>query len=200
MTLDTGKNHPYNAVAHRSTQTQCDRTGKLRWFAVSTWPGFCLSGLSESRARRCGLREAVAVFPAILVARGLFELSRRRWSAEEAHSGHEGYIIPWKMGKTAMKTKRRKRAATPEKGVAVATIPAIFSSDLLTPEEERELLNSFWETKNDLVRVLIRHFPRLRASSAARTMADGAIHPRPLRRHRSARPGRSTCSRPVCPL
>ena len=38
-----------------------------------------------------------------------------------------------------------------------------FSSDLLTPEEERELLASFWDGKSELVRVLIRHFPQLRA-------------------------------------
>ena len=38
----------------------------------------------------------------------------------------------------------------------------IFSSDLLTPEEERELLADFWERKSELVRVLIRHFSRLR--------------------------------------
>jgi RNA polymerase primary sigma factor len=38
-----------------------------------------------------------------------------------------------------------------------------FSSDLLTPEEERELLTNFWDVKSELVRVLIRHFPKLRA-------------------------------------
>ncbi len=41
---------------------------------------------------------------------------------------------------------------------------ATFSSDLLTPDEERELLTSFWECKTDLVRVLTRHFPDLRAN------------------------------------
>ncbi len=40
--------------------------------------------------------------------------------------------------------------------------PTIFSSDLLTPEEERELLADFWEIKSELVRVLIRNFSRLR--------------------------------------
>ncbi len=39
----------------------------------------------------------------------------------------------------------------------------IFSSDLLTPEEERELLAGFWDCKTELARVLIRHFPRLRS-------------------------------------
>ena len=38
-----------------------------------------------------------------------------------------------------------------------------FSSDLLTPEEERELLTNFWDCKNELVRVLLRYFPDLRA-------------------------------------
>jgi RNA polymerase primary sigma factor len=43
----------------------------------------------------------------------------------------------------------------------------IFSSDLLTPEEEKELLAGFWDTKNELVKVLIRHFPRLRQQKPA---------------------------------
>ncbi len=59
--------------------------------------------------------------------------------------------------------KRRKRPKAPEAAVATVTPPAIFSSDLLTPEEERELLAGFWECKTDLVKALIRHFPRLRA-------------------------------------
>src|SRR2546423_15178930 len=60
-----------------------------------------------------------------------------------------------------MKPRRRKRQAA--QGTVVATaVPAIFSSDLLTPEEERELLSGFWDCKSELVRVLIRHFPRLR--------------------------------------
>ena len=62
-----------------------------------------------------------------------------------------------------MKTKRRKRPVEllTEEPTAVAPI-TIFSSDLLTPEEERGLLADFWETKSELVRVLIRHFSRLR--------------------------------------
>src|SRR5499425_1342860 len=62
-----------------------------------------------------------------------------------------------------MKTKRRKRPAPPvtEEPASAAPI-TIFSSDLLTPEEERGLLADFWETKSELVRVLIRHWPRLR--------------------------------------
>src|SRR2546430_4128213 len=66
-----------------------------------------------------------------------------------------------------MKTKARKRpapAAAAQENVAdlSPSTTTIFSSDLLTPEEERELLAAFWETKTDLVKVLIRHFPRLR--------------------------------------
>src|ERR1700691_4008659 len=60
-----------------------------------------------------------------------------------------------------MKTRRRKCQTITEETV-IATPPTIFSSDLLTPEEERELLADFWETKSELVRVLIRSFTRLR--------------------------------------
>src|SRR5437899_4804003 len=61
-----------------------------------------------------------------------------------------------------MKTRRRKRQQpAPEETVSLSPT-TIFSSDLLTPDEERGLLASFWETKSELVRVLIRHFPRLR--------------------------------------
>src|SRR3954454_11605296 len=59
-----------------------------------------------------------------------------------------------------MKKRRRKRQPVIEEKTTTPT--TIFSSDLLTPEEERELLADFWEMKSELVRVLIRHFPRLR--------------------------------------
>src|SRR5262245_40939862 len=64
-----------------------------------------------------------------------------------------------------MKTKTRKRPeeAAPEIAVPFNPSTTIFSSDLLTPEEERELLALFWEHKSELVRLLIRHFPKLRA-------------------------------------
>jgi RNA polymerase primary sigma factor len=58
-----------------------------------------------------------------------------------------------------MKTVRRKR--NPEAAKADTALTT-FSSDLLTPEEERELLASFWDCKCELVRVLIRHFDELR--------------------------------------
>ena len=67
-----------------------------------------------------------------------------------------------------MKTKARKRpaaaAAAQENAADLSpSTTTIFSSDLLTPEEERELLALFWEHKSELVRLLIRHFPRLRS-------------------------------------
>ena len=57
-----------------------------------------------------------------------------------------------------MKTARRKRSGQSAK--VDDTSVTTFSSDLLTPEEERELLTSFWDCKSELVRVLLRHFPR----------------------------------------
>jgi RNA polymerase primary sigma factor len=61
-----------------------------------------------------------------------------------------------------MKTRRRKRPTAPGDTLVIDSTTTIFSSDLLTPDEERELLAGFWETKSELVRVLKRHFPRLR--------------------------------------
>src|SRR5437588_6141702 len=68
--------------------------------------------------------------------------------------------------------KRRKRRPAPVAAVVVEefsfdSTTTIFSSDLLTPEEERELLATFWENKSELVRVLIRQFPRMRAHRPA---------------------------------
>jgi RNA polymerase primary sigma factor len=59
-----------------------------------------------------------------------------------------------------MKSARKKR----QQSVAIAIEGTLttFSSDLLTPEEERELLTSFWDCKTHLVRVLIRQYPELR--------------------------------------
>ncbi len=60
-----------------------------------------------------------------------------------------------------MKTQRRKRPAVT--AVVLAPVaPVTFSSDLLTPEEEKGLLAGFWDCKTELVRNLIRSFPRLR--------------------------------------
>src|SRR3954447_18240230 len=68
-----------------------------------------------------------------------------------------------------LKTQRRKRrpGAAAEEPQSAVTPTTIFSSDLLTPEEERALLADFWETKSELVRALSRHFPRLRALKPA---------------------------------
>src|SRR5437588_12602583 len=60
-----------------------------------------------------------------------------------------------------MKTRRRKRQPVTEE-TSVMPPTTIFSSDLLTPEEERELLADFWENKSELVRVLLRNFMKLR--------------------------------------
>ena len=61
-----------------------------------------------------------------------------------------------------MKARRRKRQPAQEDAAVSVVPPTIFSSDLLTPEEERELLAAFWECKSELVKALIRNFPRLR--------------------------------------
>ncbi len=62
-------------------------------------------------------------------------------------------------------TQRKKRHLVAARAVSDTPDVALttFSSDLLTPEEERELLTNFWDCKSELVRVLIRHFPKLRA-------------------------------------
>ena len=64
-----------------------------------------------------------------------------------------------------MKPQQRKKRPKPaEVDDAIAITPTItFSSDLLTPEEERELLAAFWDCKTDLVKALIRSFPKLRS-------------------------------------
>ena len=61
-----------------------------------------------------------------------------------------------------MKTARRKKTSP----TTVLDEPSMttFSSDLLTPEEERELLTSFWDCKSELVRILLRQYPHLRAN------------------------------------
>jgi len=63
-----------------------------------------------------------------------------------------------------MKSARKKRASVV--GESTTDTPALttFSSDLLTPEEERELLSSFWDCKSELVRILLRQYPNLRAN------------------------------------
>jgi RNA polymerase primary sigma factor len=68
----------------------------------------------------------------------------------------------------AVKARRRKEQIQPELEDQLSVSPTtIFSSDLLTPEEEKGLLADFYETKSELVRVLLRHFTRLRPSKPA---------------------------------
>src|SRR5271157_3417404 len=67
-----------------------------------------------------------------------------------------------------MKTKpAKRRAPAREEAIVIDTTQTIFSSDLLTPEEERQLLATFWECKSELVKSLIRYFPKLRAQRPA---------------------------------
>ena len=68
-----------------------------------------------------------------------------------------------------MKPRRRKNQDAQGSTIVLEepSLPTIFSSDLLTPEEERELLATFWEMKTELVKLMIRHFPKLRAHRPA---------------------------------
>ncbi len=63
-----------------------------------------------------------------------------------------------------MKSARNTRSAVVTDATSEAPALTTFSSDLLTPEEERELLSSFWDCKSELVRTLLRQFPNLRAN------------------------------------
>src|SRR4249920_3731747 len=63
---------------------------------------------------------------------------------------------------TPAQKKKRHLVASGIQHEAPPTLTT-FSSDLLTPEEERELLTNFWDCKSELVRTLLRHFPSLRA-------------------------------------
>lgn len=65
-----------------------------------------------------------------------------------------------------MKTKTREQSVDLDEANG-GPPPIIFSSDLLTPEEERELLADFWEVKNELLRSLVRYFPKLRQTRPA---------------------------------
>jgi len=56
--------------------------------------------------------------------------------------------------------KRRKEL----NDAAVPSAPNLmFSTDVLSLQDERKLLQGFWECKTELVRTLIRHFPQLRS-------------------------------------
>jgi len=63
-----------------------------------------------------------------------------------------------------MKSARKKRSSVVSEPTTDTPALTTFSSDLLTPEEERELLAAFWDCKSELVRLLLRHYPLLRAN------------------------------------
>lgn len=63
-----------------------------------------------------------------------------------------------------MKSARKKRSSVVNDPTTDAPTLTTFSSDLLTPEEERELLSSFWDCKTELVKTLLRQQPDLRAN------------------------------------
>ena len=62
-----------------------------------------------------------------------------------------------------MKTKRRVAAASEVDEATYNPETMVYSSDLLTPDEERSLLADFWEVKNELIRSLIKSYPKLRS-------------------------------------
>jgi len=98
-----------------------------------------------------------------LVARAVRRFSSGHGKASWTHP-QRGSSTFLSKGSTAMKTKQVKRREKASEGVvAIDTTQTIFSSDLLTPEEERQLLATFWECKSELVKFLIRYFPKLRA-------------------------------------
>ena len=63
-----------------------------------------------------------------------------------------------------MKSARKKRSSVVSEPTTDTPGLTTFSSDLLTPEEERELLAAFWDCKSELVRLLLRQYPLLRAN------------------------------------
>jgi len=72
-----------------------------------------------------------------------------------------------------MKSQRRNWRPVDRDAVTVQTT---FSSDLLTPEEERDLLTGFWDCKTELVKNLIRHFPPLRSHKPPQEPWPMALH------------------------
>ncbi len=63
-----------------------------------------------------------------------------------------------------MKTTKKKRFSV---SINVEGSFTTFSSDLLSPEDERDLLTKFWDCKSDLVRSITRHYPHLRSQRPA---------------------------------
>jgi RNA polymerase primary sigma factor len=98
-----------------------------------------------------------------LVARVVRRFLLRQGKASWTHP-QRGSRTFLSKGKHGMKTKPAKRPKkAPEDAIQIDTTQTIFSSDLLTPEEERSLLATFWECKSELVRNLVRYFPKLRS-------------------------------------
>ena len=86
-----------------------------------------------------------------LVARVVRRFSERHGKASRTHP-QRGSRTSFK-GNAAMKPKTPKRQEkASEDAIAIDTTQTIFSSDLLTPEEERQLLATFWECKSELVK------------------------------------------------
>src|SRR5438876_689 len=75
-----------------------------------------------------------------------------------------GYSVPPGEGLPTMKSARKKRSSVVSEPTTDTPALTTFSSDLLTPEEERELLAAFWDCKSELVRLLLRQYPLLRAN------------------------------------
>src|SRR5262249_25072244 len=101
-----------------------------------------------------------------LVARAVRRFSSGHGKASWTHPQRGSNSTFLSKGCTAMKTKspkRQSKAPVEPIGLAIETTQTFFSSDLLTPEEERRLLAAFWECKSELVRNLIRYFPKLRS-------------------------------------
>ena len=62
-----------------------------------------------------------------------------------------------------MKVLKRKPEKKPNGAAVPSAANLILSTDVLSWQEERNLLEAFWECKTELVRTLIRHFPQLRS-------------------------------------
>ncbi len=62
-----------------------------------------------------------------------------------------------------MKVLNRKPEKKPNGAAVPSAASLILSTDVLSWQEERNLLEAFWECKTELVRTLIRHFPQLRS-------------------------------------
>lgn len=63
--------------------------------------------------------------------------------------------------KTKAKTKLQTvKVQTNQSEMPEFYLPNIYSSDLLTPDEERQLLTNFWENKKELVKQLLKNYTK----------------------------------------